>query len=736
MNERLPPRPGEWIDRQQPVEFRFEGRAYEGFAGDVLSSALWANGVRLLGRSFKYHRPRGVYSLANHDINVLVEDGRHANLRGDVLAVTPGLDVRAVNTIGGLAADRLKITERFSHFLPVGFYYKGFHTPRWLFPFYENQMRKVAGLGKINPENTSLSTPKDYAFCDLLVVGGGPAGLATAVAAAEQDLDVLLVDEQPRLGGSLAWQWTDDSAARSLHHSLLEQVQSHQNLHYRTVTQAAGYYSDHWVALVDQTRLTKLRAQAMVVAAGCFEQPAVFQHNDLPGVMLGSAAQRLMHLYAVKPARQATVLTANPDGYRVALDLHANGVVVAGVVDLRPAGEPSELAQRVHGAGIDVHTGWAVYEAIPARGKQGIRGAVLCPIDSGSDLWTDSKRYLECDAIVMSVGWSANASLVYQAGGRFEYSEQLEQFVPQRLPAGVFVAGRANGIFDLQDQIVDGRRAGLMAAAYLGKPPIEVPAAPQHRGPPPSHAYPIFAHPGKKNFVDLDEDIHLTDFVNAHREGYDNIELTKRYTTVGMGPSQGKLWNMNAVRILARLNGDSIDKTGSTTSRPFHQPVSLDHLAGRSFHPHRRTAMHDWHQQARAEMIYAGSWLRPEYYRIDEQDRDDCIYDEALNVRERVGLIDVSTLGKLQINGPDAARFLERVYTGLFNKQLPGRLRYGLACDELGIIIEDGVVARLAEDRYYVTATSSGAATFYRELQRWAMDDLRRILVTSRVLPD
>ncbi|MDA1049430.1 MAG: 2Fe-2S iron-sulfur cluster-binding protein [Planctomycetota bacterium] len=721
MDRRLPPRNGEWIDRSRPVEFRFEGATYRGFAGDVLSSALWASDVRLLGRSFKYHRPRGIYSLAGHDANVMVEDGQRTNLRGDLLRIAAGLDVRSVNTIGGLERDRLSITEKFARFLPVGFYYKAFHTPRRLFPFYENQMRKVAGLGKINPTNEPPCSPKNYAFFDLLVVGSGPAGLAAAIAAAEQGLQVLMVDEQPRPGGSLGWQWARDAVAGQHLEGLLEQVAAMDNIQLRCGTQAAGWYGDHWIALVDDKRLTKLRAKSMLVAAGCFEQPAVFQNNDLPGVMLGSAAQRLIHLYAVKPFDRAVVLAANCDGYRVALDLHDAGVEVAAIVDLRHDGEPTKLGRDVEDAGIAVHRGYCVYEAVPAAGKKRIRAATICPLDRDGTPRTGSLTRIDCDGIAMSVGWSPNGGLIYQGGGRFRHDERVEQLVPQSLPAGLFAAGRANGVFDLEQQIDDGYRAGLAAASHLGRFNGEVPDQLIHQAEPPSHSYPIIPHRGKKNFVDLDEDLHLVDFSNSHQEGYDNIELMKRFSTVGMGPSQGKLSNINAVRILAKLNGASINETGTTTSRPFHQPVSIGHLAGRRFHPQRRTPIDDWHRKASAEMMHAGDWSRPEYYRIEGRSREECIFEEAKNVRENIGLIDVSTLGKLWINGPDAVRFLERIYTGRFAKQQVGRVRYGLACDETGVIIEDGVVARVAENRFYVTATSSGAGAFYREMQRWAM---------------
>ena len=720
MNRRLPPRDSEKIDRNQTVEFRFEGQTYRGFAGDVLSSALWAHNVRLLGRSFKYHRPRGIYSLANHDVNVLVEDGQRTNIRADVLQIEAGLDVRAVNTWGGVKRDWLNVTERFSRLMPVGFYYKAFHTPRRLFRFYENQMRKIAGLGKIHATSTAVPSPKDYSFCDLLVVGAGPAGLAAAVAAAEHGVDVLLVDEQPWLGGSFLWQQTGEASSRKRLATLLDQVESLENLRTRVSTQAAGWYADHWIALVNDQHLTKLRSQAMLTATGCFEQPAVFQNNDLPGVMLGSAVQRLLHLYAVKPFERAVVMTANADGYRVALDLHAAGVSVV-LVDLRFAGEPSELASRVEELQLEVHTGHAILEALATAREPYVGGALICPLDASGKLQSEKARRIDCDGIAMSVGWMPNVGLVHQAGGRFHFSDQLQQFTPHTLPATTFVAGRANGVFDLEAQLVDGRRAGLEAAARLGYFDGEIPQVPVSDNSSPSHAFPIFSHPQKKNFVDLDEDLHLADFENAHQEGYDNVELLKRYTTVGMGPSQGKLSNMNAARILARLNEASVNDTSTTTARPFHHPVPIGQLAGRRFHPQRRTPLHHWHVERGAEMTFSGAWLRPECYPTVGVGREETILSEAEVIRNQVGMIDVSTLGKIHVRGPDAATFLEHIYTGRFTQQPVGRVRYGLACDETGVIIEDGVIARLAKTHFYVTATTAGAAAFYREMQRWAL---------------
>ena len=721
MSERLPYREGEWIDRSQPIAFEFEGASYEGFSGDSLSSALWGAGLRVLGRSFKYHRPRGLYSLAGHDVNLLVEDGVRTNLRGDFLPISPGLAARAVNTAGGLQRDRLRVIDRFGSLMPVGFYYKAFHTPRSLFPFYENQMRKIAGLGKINPDAKPQPSPKDYAFCDLLVTGAGPSGLAAAIAAAEEGLRVVLAEEQPQLGGSLLTQHAHTPEAAEQLHNLLSKAHALENLEVRCRTQVAGYYSDHWAALVDDRRLTKMRARSAVFATGCIEQPAVFQNNDLPGVMLGSAAQRLIYLYRVPPCERAVILTASNEGYRLALDFVEAGISVVALVDLRHDGESSRWQQQVERAEIEIFRGHTVLEATAGSLGKSVRGVILCPLDGEGQPDAMGHLKLDCDGVIMSVGWTPNADVAYQAQVRFTYSDHVGQLVPKQCPPDVFVAGRAAGIFELEDQITSGRRAGLQAAAALEAYQGEIPDLPVHRGPPPSHSYPIFPHKGKKNFVDLDEDLHLVDFKNAHQEGFDNIELVKRYTTVGMGPTQGKLANINAIRILARLNGNTINQTGTTVSRPFHHPVSLEMLAGRRFHPQRRTPLHAVHQEYDAEMIHAGAWLRAEYYRDKKSSRADCILHEARQVRHSVGLIDVSTLGKLRITGPDAAHFLEHIYTGRFTDQPIGRLRYAVGCDELGVIIEDGVVARIDEESFYVTATSSGVAAFYRDLQRWAL---------------
>ncbi|MGI9456387.1 MAG: glycine cleavage T C-terminal barrel domain-containing protein, partial [Aeoliella sp.] len=557
--------------------------------------------------------------------------------------------------------------------------------------------------------------------CDLLVIGSGPSGLAGAIAAADQGLHVIVIDEHPHAGGSLCWQRAGDQQNRTALNELLAAAQANSNIELRTATQVAGCYADHWFGLVDSRRLTKLRARALLVASGAVEQPAVFQNNDLPGVLLGSAAQRLMHLYAVKPFERCVVLAGNSDAYRTALDLNAAGVEVAAIVDLRPEGEPTRLANVVARAGIEVRRHHAVYEAIPNSNKTSVAGAMFCPLDDKGQPDLSAMVRIKCDGVAVSVGWAPAAAPLYQVGAKLHYSRHVEQFVPQSTPDGVFAAGRVNGLFTLEDRLADGHRAGLEVASFLGSYFGTVPESLRHQGHPVSHPYPIYTHHKKKNFIDFDEDIHLADFANAHQEGYDNIELVKRYTTVGMGPSQGKLSNMNAVRVLACLNERSIDETGSTTSRPFYHPVSLEQLAGRQFHSLRRTPMHNRHVSAGAKFVHSGTWLRSEYYEVSKKTRAQAILAEALHVRASVGMIDLGTLGKIQITGPESAQFLERIYIGHFQQQKVGQVRYAMACDETGVIINDGIVARLDDDRFYVTATTGGAASFFREMQRWAL---------------
>ena len=697
---RLPPQPGEWVDRSRPISFRFEGRRYRGLHGDTVSSALLAAGVSVLGRSFKYHRPRGVFSLTGADANVMLHGPAGTNVRGDETALTEGLDLRAVNTLGGVRRDLLSFLGRLSAFTPVGFYYKALHTPRALFPLYERLLRRLAGLGRVRAEHRAPPSPKDYAFCDVLVVGAGPAGVTAANAAAACGAEVLLAESGERLDGCVR-----------------EPIGSGVDCRFGTT--CAGVYADLWVALVDGRRLTKVRTRSLVVAAGCEDQPAVFANNDLPGVMLGEAARRLMERYAVRPADQPVVLTAGSEGYRLADAMRGRGIGVAAVVDLRAEASGGMPCGDLEAAGIPVFNAHTVVEAVPAPGKAGVRAARIRALDAGGRP-TGAARTIDCGGIVVCVGRSPRDGVLRQAGGAMVYDERLHRHVPDALPDGVFAAGSVAGA-DGEAAAADGRRAGRAAAAWLGLVPADAPKEPPDRDAAESgHPYPVFAEPHAKAFVDLDEDLTVDDLAHAVQEGYDDVELLKRYATVGMGPSQGKHANLNAARVLARLTGRSMGDSRLTTARPFTSPVPMGHLAGRGFTPVQRTPVHDRHERLGAEMMYAGTWLRPARYPRPGLDRESCIDAEARDVRSRVGLIDVGTLGKLEISGADAVPFLERIYTGRFAKLRVGMTRYAVMCDESGVVVDDGVIGRLAAERFYVSTTSSGADQVYREMQRWA----------------
>ncbi|MCW5626925.1 MAG: FAD-dependent oxidoreductase, partial [Burkholderiales bacterium] len=635
----------------------------------------------------------------------------------------PGMQLSAVNTGGGVARDRLKFFDLLGGFLPVGFYYKAFHRPKALFPFWERVFRRMTGLGTLEFDAPHIRTPKRYDFADVLVVGAGPSGIAAALAAGRTGVSVVLVDENARIGGTLGYQRGGSVEGLERLRALEAELAALPNVSVRTGTLAAGWYTDHWVPLVDAKRMTKLRAKAVVVAGGAFEQPAVFRGNDRPGVMLASAAQRLIHRYGVKPMDAAVVLAGNADGYVAALDLLAQGISVQAIVDLRPEGEVSSLGTRVKQVGIQVLKGHCVFET-ETSGDRLVK-AIVCPLGSDGRPETAAPQAIACDGIVMSVGWAPAAALLYQSGTRMRYDDGVHQFVPDTLADGMFAAGRVNGVFTLDAKLQDGTRAGEAAARHVGARVPERDYAIPAEAASPSHPWPIVEHPAGRNFIDFDEDLQFKDFVNAAQEGFDNVELLKRYTTVGMGPSQGKHSNMNAIRILARIRGRSPGEVGTTTSRPFFHPVPLSHLAGRGFAPRRETPLHVRHEALGAMWMQAGIWLRPEYYAVGGAKKIDAVRDEVRVVRNAVGIIDVGTLGKIELFGPDAGAFLERVYTGKFANMKAGTTRYAVLLDESGVVIDDGVVARLAEEHFYFTTTTTGSATVYRELQRlnamWGM---------------
>ena len=719
---RLPEPKGSYLDRTKIVEFKFNGKSYAGYQGDTIASALAANNERLLSRSFKYHRPRGILTMAGRDANSFVQIGDEPSARADTYPISDGLEVHAQNFFGSIENDWGRLIELVGRFLPVGFYYKAFYKPKGIWKYWDTVIRNFAGLGKVDLDSVPYHSDKAYQFCDVAVLGAGPAGLNAALEAADAGAEVILIDENPQLGGSLNFArfHADRAQTKSLRNKLIDSVTNHPSISIYTNAMCTGWFADNWLAVMCKQRLLKVRADTVVAATGSIEQPAVFRNNDLPGVMIGTAAQRLIHLYGVAPGKNAIVLTGNDDGYGVAMDLFDNGINVKAVIDMRAQSSNSSLAEIVSANNIRILQGHTVYEVIPTKGKRSIRGALVHKITQPG-LVSDDNQTIECDLICMCAGYTPAAQLLCHSGGQLEYDADDAILKLKQLPVhGQSVAaGSLNSVFDLNAVMADGKLAGWQAAKFAGFSTLEQPVVPDHDGAKnQNYPWPIFKHPLGKDFVDYDEDLQVKDIMNAVSDGYDDLELVKRYSTVVMGPSQGKQSALSNLRIVTKEIERDLNGVTVTTQRPPFSPEYIQHLAGKSFQPIRRTAMHHRHLEQNAQMMPAGLWLRPAYYGSPEQ-KDHCIKEENLAVRNNVGIVDVSTLGKLEIRGPDAAEFLNRMYTFAYSKQPVMRSRYVLMTDSTGAIIDDGVACRMDQNIFYVTATTGGVDGVYRNMLRW-----------------
>jgi len=672
---RLPRQAGEVIDRTQSFTFTWNGDPVAAYPGDTIVSALAAAGVRVFSRSFKYHRPRGVLSATGLDPGCLVQVDDEPNVRGAQRRVEPGMAVVAQNAWPSLRFDVKAANQWMSRFLPPGFYYKTFMKPQRLWPTYQRVLRGFAPGGRLKADVAPAYYDKRYAHADVLVAGGGPAGMAAALAAAEAGARVLLVEEEPELGGHLRWGDAADLAALA---HLRRAIASASGVEVVVDAVVTGRYDDNWIAVVQRgvpgvfERLWKVRARSLVVSPGLIERPYVFAGNDLPGVMLATGVRRLINLWAVKPGERAVVFTANAAGDAAAADLERVGVEVARVVDAR--------------RGEDVHR---------ARGRRGVRVVELA----------DGSR-VACDLLVTAVGWTAPTSLLNMAGDRPVYDPRAARFRPGgQHPREVLVAGGLAGDGALHELVVHATLVGRAAAAVgAGRAPVTVPALPVDD-------HPALFQGRTHGFVDCSEDVSSKDIVSAAREGYDSVELAKRYTTVTMGAAQGKLETMNTVAILAAARGDTIGEVGTTVWRPPFAPITLGALAGRMFEPIRRSPLQGWHEAHGARPLVAGQWIRPDHYGDPEA--------EVRNVRRNVGLIDVTPLGKLDLRGPDVPRLLNFVYVNKWSKLDVGAVRYGVMCGEDGVVLDDGVTGRLAPDRWLMSTTSSRADAVYEWIESW-----------------
>jgi methylglutamate dehydrogenase subunit C len=715
------------IDRTRPIEFTFDGRRMKGFAGDTLASALLANGVTLVGRSFKYHRPRGVYCAGPEEPNALVtlRDGsrRTPNLPATTIELFDGVVAESQNRWPSLRFDLQALNSLFAPFLAAGFYYKTFMGPtRRSWMLYEPFIRRAAGLGRASEAPDPDRYDVRHGFTDVAVIGAGPAGLAAALAAADAGADVTLIEQDFREGGSLLA--TADPAEAAQLAGMTERITRLPNLKLMLRTNAFGLYDGGTLGLVEQRNhepgqvreaLVILRARSIVFTTGAIERPLVFPENDRPGVMLASAARTYLNRFGVRCGRKVTVATDNDSAYRAAIDLARAGAEVT-IIDSRNEPAPTVVAE-ADAHGIPVRAGATVSKVL---GSHRVK-AIVFAAPSGAEK-------IAADFVCVSGGWSPTVHLTSHLGIRPRYREDIAGFVPGPLGPGLFAAGAVGGTYDLAGAIAEGTRAGAAAASPDRGDP-SVPPVAESLGPRPSAAP---RQKSGKAFVDFQNDVTVDDLRLARSEGYESAEHLKRYTTLGMGTDQGKTGNVNALQLMAGLAEVPVAQVGTTTFRPPYTPVTIGALAGRAvgqhFRPIRRTPMHDWHLENGAEMIEVSLWQRPWFYRAAGATVAEAYVAEMRFVREAAGICDISTLGKIDLQGPDAVELLNRIYVNAWSRLDIGRARYGVMLRDDGIVLDDGTTARLGERHFFMTTSTAKAAevmSWIEFLLQTAWTDLR-----------
>lgn len=728
------------VERGQPLTFTFNGQNYQGYAGDTLASALLANGVDVVGRSFKYSRPRGIVAAGAEEPNAILqlgstEQAQVPNIRATQQALYGGLVASSTNGWPSVNTDLMGILGKVGGgMMPPGFYYKTFMYPQNLWLTYEKYIRKAAGLGRSPTEVDPDIYDHLNQHCDVLVVGAGPAGLAAALAAGRSGARVILADEQEEFGGSLldTRETLDGKPAAEWVAKALAELASLPEVTLLPRATVNGYHDHNFLTIHQRLtdhlgevaprgqarhRVHRVRAKRVVLATGAHERPLVYANNDVPGNMLAGAVSTYVNRYGVAPGRELVLSTNNDYAYRVVLDWLDAGQKVVAVADARsnPRGAWVEEARA---RGVRILTGSAVVEC---RGSKRVTGARICAIDVKGHRVTSPGEVVDCDLIVSSGGYSPVVHLASHLGGKPTWREDILAFVPSE---GGFqkrlCAGAVNGVFGLGDVLADGYEAGAKAAAEAGFKPVEgvVPkAAIRHEEP----TLALFQVPhdkstarAPKQFVDLQNDVTAAGIELATREGFESVEHVKRYTALGFGTDQGKLGNINGLAIAARSMGISVAEMGTTMFRPNYTPVTFGAVAGRHcghlFDPKRYTAMHSWHLAQGAEFEDVGQWKRPWYFPKNGEDLHAAVARECKAVRESVGILDASTLGKIDIQGPDAREFLNRVYTNAWTKLDVGKARYGLMCKEDGMVFDDGVTACVGDNHFIMTTTTGGAA--------------------------
>lgn len=707
MTGRLPPSPLERIDRERTVTFRFDGREHHAFAGDTIASALAAGDVTVLSRSFKYHRPRGLLCCTGRCPNCLVQVDGEPNVRACTTEVRAGMTVKHQNAWPSLRLDLMSLTGRFERLLPIGFYYKVFYRPRRLWPLFERILRNAAGLGRIDARSAPVMHPVTrHLHCDVAVVGGGPAGCAAAIEAARAGANVVLVDDGAALGGHLRARSSpvhgggplDGLAGHAAAARLAELAAAEGRIRTLSAATAFGLYEGGLLGITQGQTLIRLRARRTVLALGTQERPLLFTNNDLPGVMLARGALAMARLQGIRLGSSAVAVIEDEDGAAVVDELRSTGVAVLAVVDLRT------------GARLERADGGGRVESVVVSDANG-------------------SRRIRCDLALVATRTEPVTALFAHDGGGRAWSERFGEFVAAGRTEGVLTAGEMQGPRGADYAVAAGTAAGREAAIECGHGDEGAARAGRERAAallaaaPPVAPTPIPLGGSGKRFVCVCEDVTAKELAQGIEEGFDDLEILKRYSTITMGPCQGKMCQVTSARFRAAHTGQPIGVAALTTARPPFQPVTLATLAGPHLSPVRRTAMHERHAALDTTWLDMGDWKRPHTYTSVER--------ECRAVRERVAVIDVSTLGKIDVRGSDAGAFLDWLHPNRFSDLRAGRVRYRAMCDDAGIVIDDGTVARLGPERFFVTTTTSSLDAVDQWLRWWLAGSGRDVTVTN-----
>ena len=728
------------INRDKKISFKFNGKKYFGYQGDTIASALIANGVHLIGRSFKYHRPRGFFGAGVDEPYAILQlernNERDPNIRATEQEIFEGLQVKSVNCWPSVNFDIGAINNFLKMFFPAGFYYKTFMwPPSFWYKIYEPFIRMAAGFGEASIKHDKERYEHKYEYCDLLITGSGPSGLASAYAAAKNGARVILAEDKPRYGGSLLTSDVNIGNQTGVEWSekIVAELKSMPNVIVKNRSQVFGYYDHNMLVMSERIsdhlpktqkylpkqRLWYIRAKEVLISSGSIERPLVFGNNDTPGVMLSSAAKEYMRVYGVLVGKKPLVFTNNDSGYETAIEFKKNGIIPV-ILDTRK--EPSsDIINEAKSLGIEIRYSHVV---VAAKGYKKVKSADIAKIsDNKKELL--SIENIECDCICVSGFWTPSIHLASQSGNKSEFSEKIDAFVPNKSKQKENTIGSANGLFTLEETIKDAFDKGFNVSNKITEKnnKISTPTVVEKKSTEHDKFWCVPLPKGKsyKRFLDFQNDVAVTDIELALREGFRSIEHVKRYTTLGMATDQGKTSNLNGLQLVSDIENKVVPQVGHTTFRPPYTPVSIGAIVGREVGKHskptRKSPMHDWHEKNNAVFVDAGVWLRPRYYKQGNENLFEASKREAKNVRQNVGVCDVTTLGKIDVKGPDAAEFLNRVYTNAWLKLPIGKARYGVMLREDGIVMDDGTTTRISENHYHMTTTTAQAANVLSHLE-------------------